>query len=92
VKIEYWTRERKTKMTRTQAYTLFPNLKDDVESEVKCFKKSNFLSQKLSYIEGLEVWMERNLDEVKNANKGFQTRTEQIEGPEKKKVIQEPFN
>ena len=91
MRIEFWkTGHHEEKYTRTQAYKDFPHLKEDVEKELKDFKKSDCLTMKLSYTEGLEVWVERTLDEVKNANKGFQTKTEQVEGPEKKKVIQEP--
>ena len=93
MKSEFWkTGHRGEKYTRTQAYKEFSHLKEDIEKEIKDFKKSNCLSTKLSYAEGLEVWLERTLDEVKNADKGFQTRTEQIEGPQKKKVVQEPCN
>lgn len=83
---------RGVRLTRTQAYKMYPNLKDDVQKELRDFKKSNCLTMKLSYEAGLQVWVERTLDEVKNANKGFQTRTEQVEGPQKKKTIQEPRN
>lgn len=93
MKSEFWkTGHRGEKYTRTQAYKDFSNLKEDIEKEIKDFKKSNNLSMKLSYDEGLEVWVERTLDEVKNANKEFQTRTEQIEGSKKAKIIQEPRN
>ena len=93
MKAEFWTRGLNgKKYTRTQAYNEFPHLKSDIEQELKDFKKSNCLTMKLSYTDGLEVWVERTLDEVKNADKGFQTRTEQVEGPEKKKVVQEPCN
>lgn len=88
---EFWTRSVSSgKYTRTQAYRDFPHLKEDVEKELKDFKKSDCLTMKLSYIDGLEVWVERTLDEVKNADKGFQERTEQVEGPKKKKTLQEP--
>lgn len=83
---------RSVRLTRTQAYKTYPQIKDDVQKELKDFKKSDYLTMKLSYEAGLQVWAEKTLDEVKNANKGFQTRTEQVEGPKKKKVIQEPFN
>lgn len=83
---------RGVRLTRTQAYKMYPQIKDDVQKELRDFKKSNCLTMKLSYEAGLQVWAERTLDEVKNANKGFQTRTEQIEGPKKTKVIQEPCN
>jgi hypothetical protein len=90
---EFWKKNHHgEKYTRTQAYNDFPHLKADIEKEIKNFKKSNSLSMKLSYDDGLEVWIERTLDEVKNANKEFQTKTEQIEGCKKKKVIQELCN
>ena len=93
MRIEFWkTGHHGEKYTRTQAYNEFPHLKSDIEQELKDFKKSNSLTMKLSYADGLEVWAERTLDEVKNENKGFQTGTEQSEGPEKKKVVQEPCN
>ena len=93
MKIEFWkTGHHGEKYTRTKAYNDFSHLKDDIEKELKDFKKSNSLTMKLSYADGLEVWVERTLDEVKNANKEFQTKTEQIEGCKKKKVIQELCN
>ena len=88
LKVEYYNHNKK--YTRTQAYKDFPHLKEDVEKELKDFKKSDCLNTKLSYLDGLGVWMERTLDEVKGANKGFQERTEQIERPPKKKTIQKP--
>lgn len=87
MKTEFWIEGQKTKLTRTQAYNKYPHLKEDVESELKQFKKEDCQSIKLSYMDGLQVWAEKNPNEVKNENKGFQTGTEQSEGPEKKKVI-----
>ena len=83
---------RGVRLTRTQAYKMYPQIKDDVQKELRDFKKSNCLTMKLSYEAGLQVWAEKTLDEVKNANKGFQTRTEQVEGPKKTKIIQESRN
>lgn len=93
MKSEFWRRDKKTeKYTKTQAFKDFPHLKEDVENEIRNFKKSNDANLKISYKDGLEVWLERTLDEVKNSDKGFQERTEQVERPEKKKIIQEPRN
>ena len=90
MRTEFWRRGDKGRYTKTQAYKDFPHLRNDVEQELKDFRKSNNLTMKLSYPDGLEVWVERTLDEVKNASKGFQMRTEQVDGSEKKKTIQEP--
>ena len=92
MKAEFWTTSstRSVRFTRTEAYKKYPHLKEDVQKELRDFKKSNCLTMKLSYADGLQIWVEKTLDEVKNADKGFQERTEQIEGPSKKKVVQEP--
>ena len=74
MRVELWSRNSKKpykKLTRSEVYTLYPELKEDVEEEIKRFKDDNLVHTKISYEEGLEVWMERNLDEVKNADKGF---------------------
>ena len=92
MKIEFWTDGQRTRLTRTQAYNKYPHLKEDVESELKQFKEEDCRSMKLSYMDGLQVWAEKNSNEVKNENKGFQTGTEQSEGLEKKKVVQESCN
>lgn len=92
MRVELWSRTSKKpykRLTKPEAYALYPELKEDVEEEIERFKGADVASTKVSYKEGLEVYMERNLDEVKNADKGFQTRTDQIEGPQKKKAIQE---
>lgn len=60
MKTEFWTEGQRTKMTRTQAYNKYPHLKEDVESELKQFKKEDCRSMKLSYMDGLQVWAEKN--------------------------------
>ena len=60
MKTEFRTEGQRTKMTRTQAYNKYPHLKEDVESELKQFKKEDCRSMKLSYMDGLQVWAEKN--------------------------------
>ena len=88
LKVEYY--KDRSSYTRTQAYKDFPHLRSDVEKEIKDFKKSDYLTMKLSYVDGLQVWVERTLDEVKGTIRGFQEKTEQIENPLKKRTTQRP--
>lgn len=62
MRVELWSRTSKKpykKLTKTEAYTLYPELKEDVEEEIKRFKGSDAPFTKVSYEEGLEVYMER---------------------------------
>jgi len=62
MKVELWSRTSKTpykKLTKAEAYALYPKLKEDVEEEIKRFKDDNLVHTKISYEEGLEVYMER---------------------------------
>ena len=62
MRVELWSRTSKDphkKLTRTEAYTLYPRLKEDVEEEIKMFKNNNLVHTKISYEEGLEVYMEK---------------------------------
>ena len=79
---------RQVKLTKKEVYSRFPNLKEDIENEIKEFRRSDYLSTKVSYKEGLGLWMERTLDEVGNANEKFQKISEQVEGLKKKETVQ----
>lgn len=62
MRVELWSRTSKKpykKLTKAETYVLYPELKEDVEEEIKGFKDSNLASTKISYEEGLEVYMEK---------------------------------
>ena len=62
MRVELWSRTSKNpykKLTRSEAYALYPELKKDVEEEIRRFKNDNLVHTKISYERGLEVYMEK---------------------------------
>ena len=62
MRVELWSRTSKKpykKLTKAEVYALYPELKEDVEEEIKRFKDNNLVREKISYERGLEVYMEK---------------------------------